>query len=274
MTIGIGITTRNRPHVLKTALQHFEHFGYGDKLVVVDDCSEDKSAVPSVVEEFGGKFVLRQSPHRLGIARAKNACLAALTECDHVFIFDDDAWPKTNGWETKWIDINQHNEVGHSMWTVFATRGPDSPDSVRANIEIQQQFISKQFSEGEYAMRAWTQCLGVMLYFTRECLNAIGGYDSSAQTVYGYEHAQVSQRANWAGFSKGHNYISPVIAPDLVYSFDISYGWLHEESPLEVPWKHEFTTSVTIEEANAHPKNAFLMGKRDILIPLVDPIPS
>lgn len=272
MSIGIGVTTRNRQFVLDTALKHFQAFGAGDRLVIVDDFSDDQQETQRVIDQYGDMVTLRLSPHRLGIARAKNACLAALTDCDHVFIFDDDAWPKVEGWANKWIEINEHNDVGHSMWNVFATRGPESPEQVRADIQIQRQYISNEFSDGEYAMRAWTQCLGVMLYFNRACLNAIGGYDHSAQTVYGYEHAQVSQRANWAGFTKGHNYLSPAIAHELVYSFDISYGWMHEEAPLEMPWKNEFRTSVTVEEAQAHPKNAFLMSKRDVFIPLIDPI--
>lgn len=272
MSVGIGITTRNRPHVLRTALQHFDHFGWGDKLVVVDDNSEDKSAVPQVISEFNDKFVLRQSHERLGIAKAKNACLAALQEFDHVFIFDDDAWPKDPNWHQRWIDINQHNGVGHSMWNVFVRPAPSAPEQVRANIDIVQEYISAEFAEGEYAMRSWTHCLGVMLYFNRDCLNAIGGYDHSARTVYGFEHAQMSQRANWAGFCKGHNYLSPAIAPELVYSFDISWGWMHEPAPLDIPWKDHFSTSVTPEEAQAHPQNAFLMSKRDVFIPLIDPL--
>lgn len=271
MSIGIGITTRNRPFVLETALQHFERFGYGDKLVVVDDCSDDPSAIEAVVNKFGDKFTLRRSNQRLGIAKAKNACLAALQDYDHVFIFDDDTWPCADNWAQRWIDINQHNGVGHSLWNVFI-RPSTKTNEPGADIEILSEYVTAEWSEGENTMRAWTQCLGVMLYFTRECLNAIGGYDPSARSVYGYEHAQVSQRANRAGFCKGYNYVSPVIAPELIYSYDISYGWMGQVSPIDIPWKEQFTTSVTPEEAQSHHQNAFLMSKRDVLIPLVDPI--
>ena len=40
MSIGIGITTRNRPECLEACLRHFKEFGYGDKIVVIDDNSE------------------------------------------------------------------------------------------------------------------------------------------------------------------------------------------------------------------------------------------
>ena len=265
MSIGIGVTTRNRQFVLDTALKHFQAFGAGDRLVVVDDFSDDQQETQRIVEQYGDMVNLRLSPYRLGIAKAKNACLAALTDCDHVFIFDDDAWPKVEGWADKWIEINERNSIGHSMWMALSMSHPDG-------IAITNPSITPEIQDRDYQVCAWAQCLGVMLYFNRACLSELGGYDYSAQTVYGYEHAQVSHRANWAGFTKGHNYLSPTVATDLVYSFDISYGWLREESPLEVPWKDEFRTSVTPEEAQAHPKNAFLMGKRDVFIPLIDPI--
>lgn len=257
--IGVGITTRNRPHVLRTALEHFEKFGYGDKLVIVDDNSDEPL-------DLGGNYTVLRSPHRLGIARAKNACLAHLQDCDYVFLFDDDAWPRTEGWADKWVEINEHNGVGHSMWNTDLehkeeNRVPKGPDIVSF----------ESIGDDYYKMNVYNNCLGVMLYFNRACLNAIGGYDHSAQNVYGFEHAQVSMRASRAGFCQGYNYLSPAVARQLVYSFDISWCWKQEESPLEVPWKDEFQSSVTPEEAAAHPLNSVLMNRQDVHIPLDDP---
>jgi len=271
MSIGIGITTRNRPDVLSTALAHFSMFGYGDKMVIVDDNSDTYEQNKKVIEESGINVTYRYSDKRLGIARAKNACLAKLKDVDHVFIFDDDTWPSSENWAQKWVDINKHNNVGHSLWNVFI-RPSTKAGEPGADIEILSEYITAEWSSGKNAMRAWTQCLGVMLYFSRECLDAIGGYDNEAKTVYGYEHAQMSKRANKAGFCNGYDYISPVLADELIYSFDISYGWMGKQSPIEIPWKERFTTSVSPEEAKAHPQNAFLMSKNDIHIPLVDPL--
>jgi len=259
MSIGVGITTRNRPHVLATALAHFEKFGYGDKLVIVDDFSDQPL-------EVDPKFTVLRSPHRLGIARAKNACLAHLQDCDHVFLFDDDAWPRTSGWADMWVDINTHNEIGHSMWNVELQK-KDHPQNLGHVDVVSKETVGEDF----YQMKVFSNCLGVMLYFNRACLDAIGGYDHRAKNVYGFEHAQVSQRANRAGFCKGHDYISPAISDQLVYSFDISWCWRQEESPIEVPWKTEFQSSVTPDEAASHSLNSELMSVRDVYIPLEDP---
>lgn len=276
--IGIGITTRKRPEVLTTALAHFTEFPTeNSKIVIVEDDPEQDHATGLVVANFQEEnptveVIFRKSTQRLGIARAKNACLAMLQDCDHVFLFDDDTWPKAHGWAEKWIEINQANNVGHSMWNVFVRKSENTPSQVRASIEPIQEWVITTINDAEHQMVAWQNCLGVVLYFSRACLDAIGGYDGSAENVYGYEHAQVSHRASDAGFCLGYPYISPAIGDKLVYSFDISYRWMGEESPLDVPWKHNFRSSVTDSEAAGHPKNAVLMSKRPVHIPLVDPL--
>lgn len=276
--IGIGITTRNRPEVLDTALKHFTAFPTANtRYVIVDDNSDTEIETNKVVQSFIQNnpdidIIYRPSPRRLGIARAKNACLSALTDCEHVFLFDDDTWPKTHGWAEKWIEINQDNGVGHSMWNVFVRKSENTPEQVRASIEPIQEWVITTINDADHQMVAWQNCLGVMLYFSRDCLNAIGGYDGSAENVYGFEHAQVSHRASDAGFCKGYPYISPAVSDKLVYSFDISYRWMHENSPLDIPWKDTFKSSVTKDEADLHTKNAKLMSVRTVHIPLVDPL--
>lgn len=277
--IGIGITTRKRPEVLETALAHFTAFPTPDsKIVIVEDDPDADPATGLVVANFKEanpdvEVIFRKSTTRLGIARAKNACLAVLQDCDHVFLFDDDTWPKTHNWAERWIEINQINGVGHSMWNVFVRKSGDTPEQIRASIEpIQEWVITTINEENDNQMVAWQNCLGVLLYFSRACLDAIGGYDSSAANVYGFEHAQVSHRASDAGFCLGYPYISPAIGDKLIYSFDISYRWMGEEAPLNVSWKDKFRSSVTDAEAAGHVKNAVLMSKRPIYIPLVDPL--
>ena len=38
-----------------------------------------------------------------GISEAKNACLALLDDCDDIFLFDDDCYPKWYGWEDPYM---------------------------------------------------------------------------------------------------------------------------------------------------------------------------
>ncbi|WP_376779411.1 glycosyltransferase family 2 protein, partial [Atlantibacter hermannii] len=87
--IGIAITTHNRPDVLKKAIeQHKKHLPAGALVVVIDDGSKPAAVVSDDVQ-------LLHHETSLGIVASKNASLAALMDarCEHLFLWDDDAWP-------------------------------------------------------------------------------------------------------------------------------------------------------------------------------------
>lgn len=267
MSIGIGITTRNRPECLEACLRHFKEFGYGDKIVVIDDNSDVAEVNKAVVASFDMPIIYKYSTKRLGISGAKNACLWELCDADDVFLFDDDTWPAQLGWAESWILINRANSISHSIYSVNCKTDDGKNQAIRAHVEK-----IATIGSGNIEMFAFNNCFGVMLYFHRDCLNAIGGYDMSAQNVYGFEHAQMSIRAAKAGFTQGHKYISPSVSSELIYSIDIAYNWLGEFPPLPVNWLPRFVSSVTKEEADGHKKNANLMKVEQINIPLVNPL--
>jgi hypothetical protein len=262
MSIGIGITTRNRPECLRLALEHFAYFGAGDEIVVIDDNSENPTEYKNVVSESKTPILYKRSPERLGVAKAKNACLAMLKNHDHIFLFDDDAWPHKHGWAEYFINASNHNSVGHSMWMM------EVPPVVT---------IKSKIGSGETEIHEFTNCLGVALYFSRQCLDAIGGYDHSAKNVYGYEHAQISARAKIAGFTNEYSYVTPAMASSYVYSVDISYNW-YGMMPKIMPKSttieglHKQGASVTKDEVELHHLNSVLMSSPSTKIDLVDPL--
>lgn len=265
--IGVGITTRNRPECLEACLRHFKEFGYGDKIVVIDDNSDLWRVNEAVINSCGMDVIYKRSQTRLGIAKAKNGCLFELMDCEHVFMFDDDAWPIQHGWAERWISINKHNSIGHSIYGVDCDSNEEVNKALRAHVKE-----VARIGDFEHQMIAFSNCFGVMLYFNRECLDNIGGYDSSAKNVYGYEHAQISKRAGKAGFTKGHEYISPAAAMEMIYSVDIAYNWIGILPPLETEWLHISKSSVTKEEADGHKKNSSLLDNFPIFIELVNPL--
>ena len=265
MSIGIGITTRNRPECLEACLRHFKEFGYGDKLVVIDDNSEVWQVNKLVTESFGINVVYKFSSSRLGVSQAKNACLWELRDCEHVFLFDDDAWPQCYNWAETWININEANGVGHSMFNVTA----------EAELELNPAFRAvvnpiEEIGANEMKMVSFSNCFGVLLYFNRKCLDALGGFISDAPHLYGYEHAQISKRAHTAGFTQNHQYLTPSIASKLIYSIDISYCMLKTMPYFDVDWIGNFRSSVTLEESSQAEKNSVIMGIKEIHYPLVD----
>lgn len=80
MTIGIGVTTYNRPEHLKVFKEQIKKYSLPHLLYIAED-----------------------NP-RIGIAKRKNECLRALRDMDYIFIFDDDCFPICNGWDQLFID--------------------------------------------------------------------------------------------------------------------------------------------------------------------------
>jgi glycosyltransferase involved in cell wall biosynthesis len=275
---GVGITTRNRPAVLRAALAHFAHYcptvsahsgDNGDvEYVIVDDASDDDSenrrAVEAFMRDAMADVEYRHSDRRLGIAGAKDACLARLTGCDHVFLFDDDAWPRCDGWADRWTDTTDAVGVEHSMWL--------DPGDLGAGDIFQIEATGR--ATGDWVVNFWTNCMGVVLHFTRGCLAALGGYGPTPN-VYGYEHAVMSRRAMLAGFTRGFKYPAPANCADLVYSVDVSWGIKHEPCPLpefETDLAAVFRSSVPEDEKAAASLNSGLLGTTTVYVPLVDPL--
>lgn len=166
--VGIAITTHQRPEVLKRAIdQHMKHLPAGALVVVVDDGSNPAAVVPAGVK------LLRHEPAK-GIAGAKNACIAALIDagCDHLFLFDDDCWPISDGWWKPYIESPESHLM--MLWEY---------EFFRTDVLV-----------------AHSRPKGCMLYAERRVIERIGGMDL-AFGRWGCEHMQWSDRIFNAGLT-------------------------------------------------------------------------
>lgn len=237
MKIGIGITTRNRPDILNICLDHFHSFNnYGNHydIIVNDDNSDEESHFLNrdICEKYNVYY--NYNCHREGIAASKNNCIKFLIESDYIFLFDDDCFPKKSGWENYYISISQKMNVHHMLWA-----HPNVPDHL--------QLIKTVDSINEFS-----NCMGVMLFFSKYAIDKLGGFDPRFG-LYGYEHAQLSQRASKAGLTGNFGpYIAPINCHNYIYSMDMNYQWLLEDIPLsknnyEFVWR----SSIANEDRNA-----------------------
>jgi glycosyltransferase involved in cell wall biosynthesis len=96
VSIGIGITTYNRPECLKECLEHIYKHTFTDnvKIYVATDTDED----------------------RRGVAFRKNECLRSLKNCDYIFLFDDDCYPIKEGWIEFFIKKMQNISTSHLLY--------------------------------------------------------------------------------------------------------------------------------------------------------------
>lgn len=177
--ISICITTRNRPKAFNMVLAQIEqHTKCEYQLVVVDDASDRQYC--SVDYRFS---------ERAGIPAVKNKCLE-LAKYDHIFLFDDDAYPIVDGWYLPYINSGKEH-LCFTFLTAFKRK------------------------EG---FKYHTLGNGCMLYVTRKCIDTIGGFDWN----YGlgkYEHVDFSRRIHNAGLTESV-FIDVENSSNLLYCMD------------------------------------------------------
>ncbi|HBM7656378.1 glycosyltransferase family 2 protein [Enterobacter cloacae] len=177
--IGIAITTHNRPEVIKRAIeQHMKHLPSGALVVVIDDGSKPAAVVPDNVK-------LIRHEQSCGIVASKNASLTALVDagCEHLFLWDDDAWPIADNWHLPYIESPEP----HLAYQFLDLAGRNKLNDMAVLYRDDKHI-------------AYTGQRGVMLYFHRSAIEKVGGFD----TVYGrgmYEHPDLALRIYNAGLS-------------------------------------------------------------------------
>ena len=115
--IGIAITTRNRPEVLRYTLAKFAQFYDQEQvIVVIDDNSTCREENKKIVEEYGHYISMYYlyNAERLGIPRSKNRGFQFLKGHSHQFWFDDDCFPKCAKWYEPFIEAMEYQ--GHLLY--------------------------------------------------------------------------------------------------------------------------------------------------------------
>ncbi|KFC95722.1 glycosyltransferase family 2 protein [Leminorella grimontii] len=177
--IGVCITTHNRADVLKLALaQHQQFLPPGALVVVIDDGSTKPVVVPDGV-------TLIRHEKSLGIVAAKNRSIEVLMDagCEHLFLWDDDAWPITDGWHLPYIESPEP----HLAYQFLDLAGPRKLND-----------LAVLYRDDKHV--AYTGQRGVMLYYHRSAIERVGGFD----WIYGrgmYEHPDLALRIHNAGLT-------------------------------------------------------------------------
>ncbi|HEC9609667.1 TPA: glycosyltransferase family 2 protein, partial [Salmonella enterica subsp. enterica serovar Senftenberg] len=121
----------------------------------------------------------------LGIVASKNASLTALMDagCEHLFLWDDDAWPIADNWHLPYIESPEP----HLAYQFLDLAGRNKLND-----------LSVLYRDDKHI--AYTGQRGVMLYYHRSAIESVGGFDP----VYGrgmYEHSDLALRIHNAGIT-------------------------------------------------------------------------
>ena len=178
MTIGVAISTHNRRYLLEESLAAWCKFRPPNSvLVVVDDASDHPFIHP-----FDDIIVIRHR-WRLGVAMTKNTGIAALMDagCDHLFLADDDVYPKCDEWWQPYLDsLEPHLSY---QWPKIR------PSSNKWRLV---------HDDGDHFSIGFPR--GVLLYAERRVIETVGGMDP-AHGAWGGEHVDFSHRIYEAGLT-------------------------------------------------------------------------
>lgn len=195
--IGIAITTHNRPDVLIPAIeQHMKYLPAGAALFIIDDGSN-----PPVMAD--DRFEIIRNDVSQGIVSSKNSSITVLIDagCDHLFLWDDDAWPIADNWHLPYIESPEP----HLSYQFLDLAGRNKLND-----------MAILYSDNKHV--AYTGQRGVMLYYHRSAIEKVGGFDP----VYGrgmYEHSDLALRIHNAGMTTWA-YADVAGSENLIYSLD------------------------------------------------------
>ena len=192
--IGIGVISYNRPAHLNLCLEQISKYTGDHFLYVAKDTTEN----------------------RKGVAYRSNECMRALSNCDHIFLFNDDAMPIKTGWEKFFIEASKASQQKHFLYL-------KETSSIK---HIEQFDISSKIDISENRnqkfpaiINSFNNCGGCLIYITKEVIEKVGAFDERFGK-YGWEHANYSKRIHMAGLTPMGEYLSPEGAGEYIYAMD------------------------------------------------------
>jgi len=178
--IGIGVCTYNRANLLKKSLTELLKYAFKEaKIVVASDGSTDNTL--AVIKKLGVPGI--SGPNE-GPGRNKNRLLKALSDCDHIFIVEDDFLFFKCGWEKLYIAANKASDIQHFTFSPPGRYGKCVATSNFGNICIQHAEMDG----------------GAFSYYSKKVLKKCGGFCKEFKGC-GWEHCEYSERIHRAGLT-------------------------------------------------------------------------
>ena len=195
-TIGLCVSTCDRPEYIEAFME--STCDYNLIMCVCDDGHVPARGVPKDIMH------LRTDKPRSGVAKNKNNGLRYLIEsdCDYIFCFEDDCTVVDENVFDRYIEASEKTGIHHFNF------GPGSPWNRKqqdASIigDLSKRMLASQ--QGEPAPRMivdygindiniplYTHVVGMMSFFTRECIDVVGLYDEEYYNAW--EHVDHTLR--------------------------------------------------------------------------------
>jgi GT2 family glycosyltransferase len=215
MKIGIGLCSYNRPELAtqtcKSLLNTIDRSKYEIKTI----CSVDDTNLTGY-DWIKDNFGIIYGPNG-GIPVNKNRIIKYLSDCDYIFLSEDDITYLKEGWIDMYIKAIRVTQFQHFNYIVsdyreYIQRILKYPENI--NLGITGAYVN-----------------GVLMVMSKKCIDTVGGFDLRYKT-YGYEHADYTRRCAMA----------KLYPPQHVHVMETSdfIHWGHSESSIKEEDKKKF----------------------------------
>ena len=184
-TIGIGISTCNRPSQLKKLLHSLNKaHSFIDYIVIVND------GLPLDDLQLT-KETLFQNEQNLGVAKTKNKSLNFLMSksCDHMFLIEDDIFVKDVSVFERYIQSSKLTGIQHFNYSQHGLCNK-LPHTDNPNPRLVVDY-------GEIKLPFFVACVGAFSYYSKLCIEKVGGMDELFYNAC--EHVEHTHRIHLAG---------------------------------------------------------------------------
>ena len=179
MTVGLGITTRNRYPLVREVLDAISQYPPGVDMRLVVGVDHD----PACADALWDRGVNVVEPQGTGVPANRNRLLAELASCDYIALLDDDHKPTRDGWLRDYVAALQEGRVG-AIWRLGLGSGPIA------------------FQAGRVV---WREKLGCpLLVMTRHTYETVGAFNQVALAGYGLDDSEWGSRCYRAGLTGSH----------------------------------------------------------------------
>jgi GT2 family glycosyltransferase len=177
MKIGIGVCSYNRPELATQVCQGILRTIDRSKYEIKTICSVDDTNIKGY-EWIKDNFGLIYGPNG-GIPINKNRLIKYLSDCDYIFLSEDDITYVKEGWLDVYLKAMRVTNLHHFNYIVsdyrkFIKQALQYPEGVQLGIT------------GDYVN-------GVLMVMSKKCIETVGGFDLRYKK-YGYEHADYTRR--------------------------------------------------------------------------------
>lgn len=198
MSVGIGITTYNRPEAFEQCLSAvLEHAPTGAHIFVSDDGSDvDEYEQPFARAESEGVTVFRAE--HANVATSKNRLLTAMMAegVDHLFLVEDDMVPISPRAFRSYIKGSERWGTQHSMFAHHGTR----------NFQV----------DADHAFTYHYECVGSWVYYSAAAIAEVGLMDEAFDNAWEHVvHSMLLADAGFCGKGEWRRW------PDVSHSYDL-----------------------------------------------------